>query len=276
MSIEYVLAAYGGPRARSCPEAIADPWWYLRQHLAQLERLQHSLDAVTVVVNGWERLPELPVAIRSAPLRIIQRDNLGMSYGAYEHAARVTTCDHLILMEDDYIPTQDGFTEYLLQTAEEKMLVGAVWNWAWRTAGHWGKPTPEQPVAAFFGGIVPTHKLRHALHSGWFGQPCVRAESSYEAGCFNQVALSQAIHQSGCVLSDWLHDYATAYWDGECVRWYARSEEAEKTAFVVPLQAVDKPSVRVRVSEPPQREQDALKVVKRDCLATVRRDGTLA
>jgi hypothetical protein len=280
MSTELVIASYMGPRARSCPEAIADPAWYLKQQLRQLETLEHKLDQITIVSNtanvpAEAFLDQLPKYVRDTPVRKIHRSNLGMSYGAFETAIRLSEHDKIILTEDDYVFTTDHFDEYM--TTCDWVRCAAVWEWGWRTHGFWGGPTPKQPVAAIFIISALRTVLLAALDHGWFGKPVVSHEEGYEIGCRNQIAFSQAIFQTQFLMTDWLDAYGSAFWDGEKVRWYHRPSARPWTplerTYVLPLQQAGK-RTRIQFLVPPTCEEDPAPPPSRDFYATLNWDGT--
>lgn len=121
MSIHYVIACWSGLRRVNPPVYLADRSVFLRRHLESLQKLKHSVDRITIVVNqnpedppSFRRfLESIPNVLGTASVKVLERPNIGYSYGAYSRAFEfdrgVSPTTYYILMEDDYVFTQDGF-----------------------------------------------------------------------------------------------------------------------------------------------------------------------
>jgi len=136
MSINYVVACWSGMRRINPKLYLEDRSVFLRIHLESLQRLKHSLSQVTFVFADNPEEPEeykefrtaLPDRIGSAKVVSIQRPNVGYSYGAYNDVFDKyrSDFDHYLLMEDDYVYTQDQFDQELLRSLEEDPRCGLV------------------------------------------------------------------------------------------------------------------------------------------------------
>jgi hypothetical protein len=121
MSIHYVIACWSGLRRVNPPAYLADRSVFLRRHLESLQNLKHSVDRITIVVNQNVEDPpsfrsflkSIPKTLGTACVKVLERPNIGYSYGAYSRAFEldriVSPATHYILMEDDYVFIQDGF-----------------------------------------------------------------------------------------------------------------------------------------------------------------------
>lgn len=240
MHTEYVIASYMGERIDHMPEYERDRAFFLRNHIAQLEHLDHELDGITIVHNDCGHpaeayLDQIPARIQGARVRIMRRENTGFSYGAYVHAVQQSPeATHFVLMEDDYVFANHDFDTWLLERLPEGMLAGAVWPWSW-------EDHPKLPMAAVFLGMVHAHALRAAIANGWHGRLICSNDATYQGGYYGQVALSQALVLAGFEVKDWLEERATAFWNSSLQRVDMFTESSVLHSVVVPLQAITLP-----------------------------------
>ena len=249
-TIHYIAAAYLGVRHFMDPRFVADRWYYLRSQVEMLGRLKHSLDAITFVINT-DALVGVPADIASVA-RIIQRPNIGMSYGAYAHAFATfgDQYSHYILNEDDYLFTQDDFDTLLLKEMESRpkceLLCGTVYE-------HQGYPfCPAvscmivsskglEVIASHNGGSLPHHPVSVA--------------DPYGAGYESQKRFSDGLVQAGYKVEDWLLKWSTAFRMDDhsslCTRWFSRrgmiegSPHRVRADFKVPAMVVSAQAVNV-------------------------------
>lgn len=123
MSINYILAAWSGMRRVNLPRYVEEREVFLRKHIESLENLRHSLTQVTVVVaNNPEEpksyrkyLESIPEKIGTAKVVILERPNVGLSFGAYSevYGRYRADFDYYLFMEDDYVFTQHDFDTML-------------------------------------------------------------------------------------------------------------------------------------------------------------------
>lgn len=112
MSIHYVVACWSGLRRVNPKATLADRSVFLRAQINSLTHLRHSIDQVTFVVSHnpdeprefRECLEKMPPKLGTADVKILERRNVGYSYGAYSDAVqKYPGFDQVLLMEDDYI-----------------------------------------------------------------------------------------------------------------------------------------------------------------------------
>lgn len=137
-AINYVIACWSGRRRHSPPDCTL----YLRTHLEHLVHYEHKLSQVTFVVpHNPQQPPEftallerLPRAIGAAHVEVLERPNVGLSYGSYSDAfGRFGDAfDYYIFMEDDYVFVQHRFDEALVEMfcaiPDCGYLAGLVWH----------------------------------------------------------------------------------------------------------------------------------------------------
>jgi hypothetical protein len=126
--INYIVACYLGTRRVN---TVSDPVMLVQAHLEYLQKHEVALDRVTLVLNSDEHEEErrfLDLVRKYRPyytdLRVILRENTGLSYAAWEQA--VNSCiendegfTHYFLMEDDYVPARPDFVEIYKDSMEE-------------------------------------------------------------------------------------------------------------------------------------------------------------
>jgi hypothetical protein len=126
LSVNYVIACWSGMRRVNPRRYVEDRPVFIRMHFERLSKLRHGLDQVTVIVSKnpdepasyRDFLSHLPERVGRAKVVIMERPNVGYSYGAYSDvfARYGEGFTHYLLMEDDYLFTTDGFDSEMLQT----------------------------------------------------------------------------------------------------------------------------------------------------------------
>jgi hypothetical protein len=240
MSINYLIAAWsGGRRLRVMdwkypnlhPNQTPDlqrprytpptPQWYLEAQLKYLEKLKHNLTQITIINSVdpqeppayREYLNNLPKQVQNTPIVLMERENRGYSYGAFSDAFGKyrTSFDYYVLMEDDYVFTQDHFDQTMVEMIEEKPDCGFLAD----MVCPWNLQTEANPLlrdhAAIFGGLAKAHAMEETWkRQGELSHP--KAMGSYcIAGIGGQVAFSLDFLDSGYKLYDWRDRYATCF-----------------------------------------------------------------
>lgn len=235
MSTNYVLVSWAGPRRVNPLPYREDPSCLLRKHLESLENLRHSLDQITVVVNLWDQEPPayrraiegLPKTIRRARVEVLERKNVGYSYGAYADVfERYRSAFRTYLfMEDDYRFTQHGFDGILTDVLERDgagfvtfMLRNATRDWI-MTRARRESPRGED-VARTLERVCPVSFVYPQVCLGLarartlegirerFGRlPHSTGNSHHENKFEGQFALVAAIQKIGWKLSDMTNFY---------------------------------------------------------------------
>jgi len=122
-----MIATWSGKRVRC---GFDERRCYIEEHLARLDSIQHNLDQITV---GWPENPKesgrytsfmnsLSQLKSGVPIHVVRTPNKGYSYGQYSRIFDQygSQFDYYILMEDDYIPTLNGFDAELIRMLENK------------------------------------------------------------------------------------------------------------------------------------------------------------
>tara|TARA_Y100000034_G_scaffold104648_1_gene131370 strand:- start:24932 stop:25870 length:939 start_codon:yes stop_codon:yes gene_type:complete len=128
VKINYVIAAFAGDR-RVCDESYdKDRSHYLKIHLAQLSKLKHNLDQITIVVAKIEGQPKFDEYINGIKDQyvVIERENRNQSYGSWAKAYEIfrDKFDYYIFIEDDYLFVQDNFDTTLVDLFQSKPNCG--------------------------------------------------------------------------------------------------------------------------------------------------------
>lgn len=209
MTVNYIIACWMGPRRNDDSRAVGDRAFYLKTHLWALEAAQRSLDHVTIVLaeGGDADADAFTKAVKkvgSVPVTVLVRENLGYSYGSWNHAFDVFGDDfnHHIIVEDDYAPWVVGFDDHLVAHAKEKKTY--VCGAASRVGKH----------AAISNGIIPRDVWK-AVHPA----PCV-AGSSVRDGNQSQRIWTAAFASKGYPIQDYMGTHSSPFWVGGSVRWY--------------------------------------------------------
>lgn len=135
MSIHYVVACWSGLRRVNPKAALADRAVFLRAQQNSLTHLRHSIDQVTFVVSHnpdepkefRECLEKMPTKLGNADVKIMERPNIGYSYGAYSDAVeKYPGFDQVLLMEDDYVFLMHDFDLAMKAILEEEGRTGFV------------------------------------------------------------------------------------------------------------------------------------------------------
>lgn len=163
----YIIATYGGQRLHG---RVPEKELYLREHLQQLIKIQHNIDTIVVVVNTdktecplfTQYVESLPDVIGKSKLIVERRENIGLSYGAFNYAFKkhVNNFDYFLLLEDDYIPVEDKFDTTLIQLLKERpttVYLCAFLGWIY-----------DIPHARVSYGIMGKRVIQQVLNNGGF------------------------------------------------------------------------------------------------------------
>jgi hypothetical protein len=242
MQLNYVIAAWGGPRRSDDPRAIADRTFFLRTHLARLERTSHQLAEITVVVPDNPEEPSAFTAyVAALPYPVIRRPNVGYSYGSYIETFRRShgRFDGYVFTEDDYVFVEDDFDRELAEIARRRsagFVCGAV------LPHH---ATTDHPVAVAAHPAIALGLCTSDALERWgsaFDMPCDGERSSYNDAERWQLRWGADFAALGIGLVDWLDAWATPYWTCvDDVRWYG---PPDRRPMVVPIQACGREVMR--------------------------------
>lgn len=232
--VNYVLCCWSGPRRAVDPRVEVDPAYYLRRHLDALQSVAHELSQITVVVPKNESEPlvyrqaleAMPAKIRGAPVVLMERPNIGMSYGSLSdcYARYRTEFDFYFFMEDDYVFVQQNFDQIHLQVMAEHPDCGYLCGMAWETNPpmaprfplHAGVANGLMRASALEAVFAKEGHLPHAADGGY--------RSNEHRG---QIGQSQAILAAGFKLRDWAGRFRVRFREADfSVREFHEDQEA--------------------------------------------------
>lgn len=211
----YVICAWSGPRRTLDPRTDADPAFYLRAHFQCLADHRHNLSQITLVVPENPNEPpayrqyllaELPKKIGTAEVVLIERPNIGMSYGSFSdcYARYRTSFDYYFFMEDDYFMCQHDFDKIHVDLMEEDRMCGYLCGMAWA-------PPDHEYHAGISNGILRSEALEkvflalgHLPHS----RDSLLYGPNEQTG---QVGQSREIINAGYTLRDWAGHYRVGF-----------------------------------------------------------------
>lgn len=121
-SVNYVVATWSGPRRVKDPRHFEDRSFYINSHIESLYKLKSKfISNYTIVIPNNAAEPDyfrnkIPDSINGVPVEILERPNIGLSYGSFSDAYEMyrINFDYYILMEDDYVFVSDNYDEILL------------------------------------------------------------------------------------------------------------------------------------------------------------------
>lgn len=237
--LNYVIAAFGGPRRSDDKRAQGDRTYFLRKHLEHLNRVKHNLAQITIVVPFSDENPEpeyFTEYLKSLPFPVIRRKNAGYSYGSFAEAFERTRdqFDGYIFVEDDYIFAIDDFDTKLVEIAKREQaefVCGAVLPFS----------RPGEPNPIMHPGIALGYCSSKAM-TAWANfrdpMPHMAVLESYQIAEYWQVLWGEDFTNLGLKMIDWLSDYASAFWcHTQEICWFGRRESP---SLVMPLQAEEK------------------------------------
>lgn len=210
--INYVMCCWSGGRRLQDNRYIADPTYYLRKHLRILEKFHHNLDQITIVVAKNEREPtsyrtllnSLPNKIQNSPVVLMERPNLGMSYGSFSDAYKEfrTKFDYYFYVEDDGIYLQHDFDKINLEYMEQDGKCGYLCGYV----GSNGFPLHA---------AISTGLLRgSALEALWMTRKEIPHSKNNHYGQvegISQIGISQALIKLNYTLKDWRGVYRSGF-----------------------------------------------------------------
>lgn len=113
-NIAYVVACYfGNRRVNDHIYHNENRYDYIEWQIKQLELLKTTLiDKIVFVLSGVIEIPNdlnIPKTINNIPVDVLIRENIGLSYGAWNFAVNHYghEFNYYFLIEDDYIPVMD-------------------------------------------------------------------------------------------------------------------------------------------------------------------------
>lgn len=112
--LHVIVACYGGDRRTRLTEYEQDRGFLIKLQVEALGRLKYDAD-ITFVDNGGPE--DYQRALGSVPFRVVEHDNTGFSYGAWNKAWS-PVYDYTFFLEDDYVFVKDRFDAALISAFE--------------------------------------------------------------------------------------------------------------------------------------------------------------
>ena len=248
--VNCVIACWSGPRRDQFDPYAEDRTYYLRAQLKSLEKLEHRLDQITVVVpknpnepNNYTQFVEsLPDFIGETKLVVIRRENYGQSYGSYSHVYEKyrSQFDYYIFVEDDYIFVKDNFDTELVINHRSMHNCGFLCSLVLEDID-----TPEIH-AGIANGIANSESLKliwdkygELPHSNW-GKAALNEETAYNTG--PQIKFSHAFLEVGKGLYDLTFKYRAPFLSVNLLNEKKLKNYAphKKRTLLAPVQFLDK------------------------------------
>ena len=133
-SVCYVCCCYLGDRRHAIEKYNQDKTLYIKEHIKSLQEIEHKLGRIVFVFNLEEEHRELfekikneiPNQIRNTEVEVIERENYGMSYAAFNdvYTKYRTDFDYYIFNEDDYYFNINNFDTYLINKFNSYVNIG--------------------------------------------------------------------------------------------------------------------------------------------------------
>jgi hypothetical protein len=122
--IAYVVACWFGDRRIEDSYYRADRAHFINWHIKKISELRTSvIESVIFVLNDKNFGVNIPETIGGIPTHILRRENIGMSYGAWDFAYQTfrDSYDAYFFIEDDYVPTLDNFDSIFLNKVDDNV-----------------------------------------------------------------------------------------------------------------------------------------------------------
>ena len=133
-SVCYVCCCYLGDRRYSIKKYNQDKTLYIKEHIKSLQDIEHKLGRIVFVFNLEEEHRELfekikneiPNQIRNTEVEVVERENYGMSYAAFNdvYTKYRTDFEYYIFNEDDYYFNVNNFDTYLINKFNSYVNIG--------------------------------------------------------------------------------------------------------------------------------------------------------
>lgn len=130
--VNLVIACWGGNRRTPDSQYEADRAHYLKLQVDSLSRFKHPWTDVTFVSTGGEpQYLEYLNDLKNS-FKVIERDNVGMSYGSFDAAWQANRhYDYYIFLEDDFVFVHDFFDIEMVRYFETFEDCGYLCQLAW-------------------------------------------------------------------------------------------------------------------------------------------------
>jgi hypothetical protein len=226
----YVCCVYFGDRRNAVKQYNEDRLTYVKEHVKSLQETLHDLTRIVFVFNLekehtslYEQAKTLiPRRIQGAEVELVERENIGMSYGAWSDAyeKHQGEYDYYIFNEDDYFFVEDRFDRYLVDKFNSFQNIGYL-------CGVVMNPSPANPKVTHAGnsiGISSSEVLKKVYdkfgrlpHGNQQQQDLEDRYSHSESE--GQISQTHEIFKMGYNIYDIREDYRVPHDMGENRKW---------------------------------------------------------
>lgn len=147
-NINLVVPLYCGPRASHHRKYALDNTVNIKTIIQELNIVPYDLSQITFVINEYPESPSnfldaidsIPPKLRDTEVVVLQRENIGMSYGAlsYVYGIYRQQFDYYIFCEDDYIFPQSNFDTKLVEMLSFYKNIDSSYGYLCMLAIPWG------------------------------------------------------------------------------------------------------------------------------------------
>lgn len=220
-TVNYLLATWSGKRRNPSTD-------YLRAQIAQLSKLVHRLDQITVIRPEGSNDPEYYGGFESGhgdytEYVLLDRPTNDRAYGQFLFAyQQFPDFDYYVLVEDDYLPNCDDFDRILIEVMEEK---GCDY-----LCGSYGPvPGGKVDVPRHNIGIIKGEALKRIVET----TPNYKFHPNGENDGQEQEMFADLCHAAGVKIADYSDRFPVPYYD-RYLRYF--SEKRGKETLFVPYQ----------------------------------------
>ena len=208
-SIVYVCACWFGKRYAQHLAYIRNPYIYIKRQVESLRFLNHNLHTIIFVINKdgdglYEKAKDfIPNEIKGSKVEILYRDNIGLSYGAYNFVYEKyrEKFEYYIFIEDDYIFVQHNFDRHMTRMFQDISNCGYLCGRTGEVIG--GGRT------SFHGSISSGIASSRVLENVYQREGMLPYDD--EDGVIGQVLFTQSFWRNGFVLSGFGDKYGVIY-----------------------------------------------------------------
>jgi hypothetical protein len=186
--INYIVACYFGPRRVKNSNYLNDRFYFIKQHINKINLYNDkNISKVTFVVNPFDqRDKEIELLVKDLNYQyeiIYKSTNDNYSYGCWNEAIVKNineNYDYFMLMEDDYSPSIENYTNYFLNCFDSNTCCVVQWN----TINN----SFSESHAAISNGLISAEKCKH-IYFKYNKVFCLWSlkQNEYSIGEWNQI-----------------------------------------------------------------------------------------
>ena len=248
MKTNLVIATWSGKRRlklEAMQEYYTDSALFLKKQIAYLKTTSHQLSQITFTIpknpnepkEFRDYLQKIPSQINHTPVVILERENIGLSYGSFSHAFGLyrDSFDYYIFLEDDYVFIEDNFDSTLVEMFKEIDNCGYLCGNVYIGSHYHTHP-------ANFNGITTNKILSHLWTTCGGKLPFSNCTNYGKAESFGQVAYGIQLVKLGYKLGDLTSRYEVPFIWGNASITYPGKEKSKR--ILVPAQLATMPNIK--------------------------------